>query len=33
MARGLPQEMIDIANRKIATINQAYDEIRKLRAA
>jgi DnaJ like chaperone protein len=33
MARGLPQEMIDIANRKIATINQAYDEIRRLRAA
>ncbi len=33
IARGLPQEMIDIASRKIATINQAYDEIRRLRAA
>jgi DnaJ like chaperone protein len=32
IARGLPQEMIDIANRKIAAINEAYDEIRKPRA-
>jgi DnaJ like chaperone protein len=31
IARGLPQEMIDIANRKIAAINEAYDEIRKPR--
>jgi DnaJ like chaperone protein len=33
MARGLPQEMIDIANKKIGAINAAYDEIRKARAA
>ncbi|WP_088347410.1 MULTISPECIES: TerB family tellurite resistance protein [Rhodomicrobium] len=31
MARGLPQEMIDIANKKIAAMNEAYDEIRKAR--
>lgn len=31
IARGLPQEMIDIANKKIAVINQAYDEIQKER--
>lgn len=31
IARGLPQEMIDIANRKIAVINQAYDEVQKER--
>jgi DnaJ like chaperone protein len=31
VARGLPQEMIDIANKKIAAINQAYDEIQKER--
>lgn len=31
IARGLPQEMIDIANKKIAAINAAYDEIRKER--
>jgi DnaJ like chaperone protein len=31
IARGLPQEMIDIANKKIAAINEAYDEIRKSR--
>lgn len=30
-ARGLPQEMIDIANDKIAAINEAYDEIQKER--
>lgn len=29
MSRGLPQEMIDIATRKIAALNEAYDEIRK----
>ena len=33
MARGLPQEMIDIANKKIAAINEAYDDIRKERLA
>jgi DnaJ like chaperone protein len=33
MARGLPQEMIDIATRKIAALNEAYDEIRKGRLA
>jgi DnaJ like chaperone protein len=31
VARGLPQEMIDIANKKIAAINEAYDEIRRER--
>jgi DnaJ like chaperone protein len=31
MARGLPQEMIDIANKKLAVINQAYDEVQKER--
>ncbi len=31
IARGLPQEMIDIATSKIAAMNQAYDEIRKER--
>jgi DnaJ like chaperone protein len=31
IARGLPQEMIDIANKKIAVINEAYDEIQKER--
>lgn len=31
MARGMPQEMIDIATAKIAAMNQAYDEIRKER--
>jgi DnaJ like chaperone protein len=31
-ARGLPQEMIDIANKKIGAINAAYDEIRRVRA-
>jgi len=32
MARGMPQEMVDIANKKMASINQAYDEIRRSRA-
>jgi DnaJ like chaperone protein len=32
IARGLPQEMIDIANKKIGAINAAYDEIRRVRA-
>ena len=31
IARGLPQEMIDIATTKIAAMNQAYDEVRKER--
>lgn len=31
IARGLPQEMIDIANKKIAAINGAYDDIRRER--
>lgn len=31
IARGMPQEFIDIANRKIAAINEAYDEVRKER--
>ncbi|MBX2805402.1 MAG: molecular chaperone DjiA [Hyphomicrobiales bacterium] len=31
IARGLPQEMIDIANKKIAVVNEAYDEIQKER--
>lgn len=29
MARGLPQEMIDLATNKIARFNHAYDEIRQ----
>ena len=33
MSRGLPQEMVDIANRKIAAMNGAYDEIRRARLA
>jgi DnaJ like chaperone protein len=31
IARGLPQEMIDIATRKIAVVNEAYGEIRRER--
>ncbi len=31
MARGVPEEFIEIANKKIAAINQAYDEIAKER--
>jgi DnaJ like chaperone protein len=31
MARGMPQEFIDVANRKIAAINEAYAEIRRER--
>lgn len=33
MSRGLPQEMVDIANKKIAAMNEAYDEIRRARLA
>ncbi len=31
VAQGLPQEFVDLANNKLARINAAYDEIRKLR--
>lgn len=31
MARGLPPEMIEIANKKIAAINEAYDDVVKER--
>jgi len=31
MARGVPEEFIEIANKKIAAINQAYDEIARER--
>ncbi len=31
MAEGLPQEFIDLANEKLATINAAYDRIQKQR--
>jgi DnaJ like chaperone protein len=31
MAEGLPQEMIDVANEKMAHINDAYDRVAKLR--
>lgn len=31
IAQGLPQEMIDVANEKLAAINDAYDRIVKLR--
>jgi DnaJ like chaperone protein len=31
VAQGLPQEFVDMANEKLATINAAYDEIKKLR--
>ncbi len=31
MAEGLPQEFVDIANEKLATINDAYDRIEKQR--
>ncbi len=31
MAEGLPQEMIDVANEKVAHINNAYDRVAKLR--
>ena len=31
MAEGLPQEMIDVANEKVAHINNAYDRLVKLR--
>lgn len=31
MARGVPEEFIELANKKLATINEAYDEICKIR--
>ena len=31
VAQGLPQEFVNMANEKLATINAAYDEIKKLR--
>jgi len=31
IAQGLPQEMIDVANAKLAAINDAYDRVSKLR--
>ncbi len=31
MAQGLPQEFIDLANEKLATINAAYDRVREQR--
>jgi len=31
VAQGLPQEFVDLANDKLARINAAYDQIRKLR--
>ncbi|MGF1608794.1 MAG: TerB family tellurite resistance protein [Kiloniellales bacterium] len=31
MAEGLPQEFVELANQKLATINAAYDQIRKER--
>lgn len=31
IAQGMPQEFIDLANEKLANINAAYDQIRKLR--
>ena len=33
VAQGMPQEFVDIANQKMATINAAHDRIRKERAA
>ena len=33
VAEGLPEEMIQIATRKIAAINEAYDRILRLRGA
>ena len=31
VAQGMPQEFIEIANEKLATINDAYERIRKMR--
>ena len=32
VAEGLPQEFVDLANEKLATINAAYDRIREQRS-
>ncbi len=32
VSQGMPQEFVDLANQKLATINAAYDKIRKQRA-
>ncbi len=32
VAQGMPQEFVDLANEKLATINAAYDKVRKQRA-
>ena len=31
MSQGLPEDFIDIANKKMAVINAAYDQIKKER--
>ena len=31
MAQGMPQEFIEVANKKVSAINQAYDRIRRER--
>ena len=31
MAQGMPQEFIDVANKKVSAINQAYDRVRRER--
>jgi DnaJ like chaperone protein len=33
VAQGMPQEFVDLANEKLATINAAYDRIREQRQA
>ena len=32
VAKGLPQELVDVANEKMAAINAAYDQIEKQRS-
>lgn len=32
IAQGVPEELIDVANEKLAAINNAYDKVRKIRA-
>jgi len=31
IAQGVPEELIDVANEKLAAINDAYDKISKIR--
>ena len=31
IAQGMPAEFVELANQKLATINAAYDEVRKIR--